>query len=250
MTYTEEDAKRAAVVRRRIAAFSEARKPLAFMADANDLSIDGEIGSDDGEISARMVKATLAMADRSRQLTVRIHSQGGAVFEGFAIYDAIKSYDGPKRCVVESCAFSAASIIVAAFNRGEVSITPNGFLMVHNADYETEGTTPEQKLLLRDLGQRMAGIYASRTGKSRSQIEAMMNRETFLSAEEAIAFGLVDRIQGATAKPMRISAKARKPQPSALSRWKIAVDACGNVSAANKQNPGLRLAMLAEVNKR
>ena len=72
--------------------------------------IDGEIGREPGQITSQWVKSQLP-PNGTDPIEVSIHSEGGSVIEGFAIYDAIKAYAGPKKCVVASSAFSIASFI-------------------------------------------------------------------------------------------------------------------------------------------
>ena len=83
----------------------------------SDLIIDGPIGTGEGEVSAAFVRAQLAAADPSETLTVRIHSEGGSVFEGFAIYDALQAYQGAKRCVIASSAFCTRSVSLFHYSR-------------------------------------------------------------------------------------------------------------------------------------
>lgn len=158
----------------------------------NEIVIDGVIGED---IDAAIIKSQLEVADRTQPLTVRIHSEGGSVFEGFAIYDAFKAYDGPKRCRIESSAFSIASFIPMAFD--EIEITPNGYMMLHNPYVEAEGDDEElanKATLLANLKGQMIRAYAERSGKPEEEIQAILKRETYLSAEQAQASGFVDKI--------------------------------------------------------
>lgn len=161
----------------------------------NEIIIDGPIGTGQGEVSATLVKAQLANADPSEMLTVRIHSEGGSVFEGFAIYDALHQYQGPKRCVIASSAFSISSFIPMAFD--DIEITPNGYMMLHNPYVEVEGDDEElasKSQLLAGLKQNMVEAYAARTGKTTEEITAILKKETFLSARQALAEGFVTRI--------------------------------------------------------
>lgn len=253
------EAKRDHYARHRAAMLKQSMQPLAFMADTNTILIDGEIGPNDGEISAKMVKAVLGVADRNKPLIIKIHSPGGAIFEGFAIHDALKAYDGPKKCIVENCAFSAASVVVCAFAKGEVAIQPNGYFLLHGTHSENESMTPEEAALLKDLDRRMTAIYSARTGKSQTVIAAMLAKESYMHADEAVAFGLADSvIRPVASKPLKIAAKVRPAQPSATSRWKAAVDSHVSrgmrrdraIVAVDRSHPGLRQRMIAEANRR
>lgn len=128
--------------------------------------------------------------------------------DGLAIYDAIASYQGPKKAVVESFAASIASFIPMACD--EVEITENGYYMIHNPHAVIEGDSEAFAKASADLSQfkeTMLNAYCSRTGKSRDEILSMMNAETFFNAQQSIEYGLADRI--VQPKLMRATAYAR-----------------------------------------
>jgi ATP-dependent protease ClpP protease subunit len=247
-------AERQATYKRHLAAVrAEYAKPQTT------IDIDGVIGSLPGEVSARQIKSQLP-TDGS-PITVKIHSEGGSVFEAFSIFDAIASYPGRKTAVVESMAFSAASLLLAAFD--EVEITENGYVMIHAPHFEGEEDLDEsQKRLLAQLRERMVGIYAAKTGKPRSFIERELEREVFYDAEASIDLGLVNRIAkrpaSVTARiPARVMAKIKTAKQSPAAQWKAAVDALASrmtkaqaIVEVDKTHPGLRQRMLAEVNRR
>jgi ATP-dependent Clp protease protease subunit len=218
------------------------------------IRIDGPIGQEPGEISAKWFRSQLP-ADGS-PITVFFHSEGGSVFESFSIFDAIKAYSGRKTAIVESMAFSAASLLLCAFD--DVAISPNGYTMVHAPYFDSEELPKSERQLLASLRERMIGIYSEKTGKPIATISKLVDQETFLDAESSISLGIVNRVARASSTvvarmPARILAKikAASPGATATAKWKAAVAACaGNVTLANKQNPGLRLKMLAEFNKR
>jgi ATP-dependent protease ClpP protease subunit len=156
--------------------------------------IDGEIGRESGMVSAAWVKSQLPV-NGTDPIEVSIHSEGGSVFEGFAIYDALKDYAGPKKCVISSSAFSIASFIPMAFS--DVEITPNGYMMLHSPYVTTEGNDEElakQSQLLTQLKGNMVKAYCTKTGKTPDEMQAILSKETFFSAQEAVAAGLANRI--------------------------------------------------------
>lgn len=157
------------------------------------IRIDGVIGGGEGEISAALIKSQLPQSNE--QIEVQIHSEGGSVFEGFAIYDALKAYAGPKRCIISSSAFSIASYISMAFD--DVEITPNGYMMLHSPYAEFEGNDEQfakQSSLLSQLKQNMVAAYSQKTGKTPDEIKAILSAETYYNAEQAVAAGLANRI--------------------------------------------------------
>jgi len=163
-----------------------------------EIIIDGIIGNGPGEINAQMVKSQLPST--GEPIMVKIHSEGGSVFEGFAIYDALAAYQGQKTAVIESSAFSIASFIPMACD--QIEITPNGYMMLHNPYVGVEGDDEElakQSQLLGQLKTNMVNAYVQRTGKPEEEIRAILKQETYLNAEEAVALGFCDRI---TTKPI------------------------------------------------
>ena len=217
------------------------------------IHIDATIGDGPGELSASWLRSQLP-AD-GRPVELRIHSEGGTVFEAFAMLDLLTAYPGPVRAVVSSMALSAASLLLTAC--GEVEISGNGYLMIHDPYLDDPALTGSQRALLASLADRMVTLYAEKTRKPESTIRRMMAAETFLDAAESVRLGLADRVTDQLGK--RLSAapavvarlkKAKAAGHTATARWHAAVLACGSVSEANRRNPGLRLAMLDEVNRR
>ncbi len=158
------------------------------------ITIDGEVGREEGQVSASWVKSQLP-PNGIDPIEVCIHSEGGSVIEGFAIYDALKAYAGPKRCVISSSAFSISSFIPMAFD--DVEITPNGYLMLHKPYMGCEGddvTLANRSALLSDMTTNMVNAYAMKSGKSVEEIRAILAVETFMDATTALANGFVNRI--------------------------------------------------------
>lgn len=148
-----------------------------------------------GEGAAAEFKQALEAADGD-DVTVRIDTNGGNVVEGFGIYDAVKAYAGKTVAAVESAALSIGSFITTAFD--EVQITPNGYLMIHNPWTGAEGDAEEMRKaagMLDSLQENMQQAYAERSGQTPEAAAEQMKQETWLSAQEALAAGYVDKIQ-------------------------------------------------------
>jgi len=162
------------------------------------IRIDGVIGTGLGEVSAQMVREQLP-TNGTDPIEVKIHSEGGNVFEGFAIHDAFAAYQGPKTLSIESSAFSIASFIAMAFD--DVSISPNGYIMIHNPYVGVEGDDEDlarHSQMLSQLKTSMVSAYVARSGKSEEEIKAMLKDETYLNAEQSVALGFASRIAGQT----------------------------------------------------
>lgn len=163
-----------------------------------EIRIDGVIGTDEGEVSAAWVKSQ--MPTTGEPIRVSFHTEGGSVFEGFAIHDIFASYAGPKVAAVESTAFSIGSYIITAFD--DVEMSPNSYLMLHNPRINIEGDDEELSAksgMIAKLKTTMVEGYAKRSGKTTDEIQAILKAETYFNATDAVAFGLADRV---TQKPV------------------------------------------------
>lgn len=178
----------------------------------NEIKLYGDIGkNDDGTgITAQMVKTQLAKMDQTQPLVVRIDSFGGSVFDGQSMYEAFASYPGPKKAVIETTAMSIASYIAMAFD--DVEMASNGYMMIHSPYMDGGGGTAEElanmATLAAKLKQDLAKAYATKTGMSDEAVQAMLAKDTYLNAEEALSMGLVNRINQVRATP-KIRPQAR-----------------------------------------
>ncbi len=163
-----------------------------------EIRIDGVIGAGEDEVSAAWVKSQ--MPTTGEPIRVSFHTEGGSVFEGFAIHDIFASYAGPKIAAVESTAFSIGSYIITAFD--DVEMSPNSYLMLHNPRINIEGDDEELSAksgMIAKLKTTMVEGYAKRSGKTTDEIQAILKAETYFNATDAVAFGLADRV---TQKPI------------------------------------------------
>lgn len=233
----------------------------------HQISIDGEIGRELGQINAAWLKSQLARA-AGNPICVTINTEGGSVFEAFTMFDSIRGYAGPKRCIVEN-AFSMGSVLAMAFENR--AITPNGYLMMHNP-YIDDGSEPS---VLAQLRTRLASIYSAATRKPLAMIQAWMNSETFMDSSECMRNGFVSSIVGPSSRAiasyqgmLKRNAGFRKcivaklgnesQGMTAQAKWKRAVTesiASGlyrtkAVANVDREFPGLRQRMIAEANER
>lgn len=224
----------------------------------------GAVGSNE-PINARRVQQDLASA-AGGPIRVSLHSDGGEVFEGLAIYDQLRKYKGRKICTI-STAFSIASFVAMAFD--EVEIAQNGWLMLHHPSLRAGGTAAE---LRRDADQldkmsaQLQQAYLTRSGIATADLENLMASESFIDASQAVDLGFADRVATAsdlaaavanTSRGRLAVARVTRRQPAAK-RWERAVANCRSrcrsaaeaVMMANRENPGLRQQMIRESNKR
>ncbi|CAN0123878.1 unnamed protein product, partial [Chrysoparadoxa australica] len=115
------------------------------------IRIDAAIGEDIGELSAKWLQSQFPV-DNS-PIECRFHSPGGSVLEAFGMIDELNAYRGKKTAVVSAMAFSAASLVLCAFD--EVEITPNGYVMIHQAHFDGDDPTRAELGFLGSLNGRM-----------------------------------------------------------------------------------------------
>jgi ATP-dependent protease ClpP protease subunit len=141
---------------------------------------------------AAEVRAQLRAA-RGQPVVFRIHSAGGSVLEGLSLYDAIAAYPGPTKAIIEGGALSMGSVVALAAD--ETEITENSFVMAHSPSFEDDFEVDENELAtLEKMHEKLLSIYDLRTALHREDLQAIMEREEFLDAETAVAYGFADRV--------------------------------------------------------
>lgn len=141
-------------------------------------------------------KAVLKSIDAAagEDLDVDINSGGGDVFAGSEIYSALRGYDGKVRIHVVGLAASAASVIACAAHS---DISPTGQMMVHNVSTYSEGDYHDMdhtSEILQKANRAIAAAYMEKTGMSEKDALALMDRETWMTAQDAVDAGLIDEI--------------------------------------------------------
>lgn len=172
-----------------------------------EIHIDGPIDSG----LARQVKDSLARAG-GRPVVVRINSEGGSVFEGLAVFDALAGYPGQVTTVVESAALSMGSAIALAGDK--VQATENAYVMAHSPHMEHDDLSESDEQLLDSMHKRLVKIYSERTGLPVEEVEELMEAERFMDSEEAMALGFVDEIVGSNSRSERHVARIAAASPA------------------------------------
>ena len=179
---------------------------------STDIMLYDEIGY--WGITAKEFIAELG-AISSSSVRVRISSPGGDVFDGLAIYNALKQHPAEITCVVEGLAASAASFIALAGSRCIMS--ENALMMAHCAWGMSIGNKAdmlETATILEKIDAQLAGIYAAKAGKTPAECLAMMEGEgkndgTWFTAAEAKDYGLVDEVSNSSETTEQGDAEAR-----------------------------------------
>jgi ATP-dependent Clp protease protease subunit len=149
------------------------------------------------------------------ELTLRINSPGGSVFDGVAIYNALKRHEARVTVWIDGIAASIASVIAMAGD--EVVMPENAMLMLHDPSALVIGTAADMRAMAEALDKMKAGMvaaYRDKSGRDDAEIEALMAAETWLSADEAVSLGVADRVEA----PVRMAAhfdlsRFRNPPP-------------------------------------
>lgn len=144
-------------------------------------------------VTARQFTTDLG-AIGSRNITVRLNSPGGDVFDGIAIYNALRSHPAYITTKVDSLAASIASVIAQAGDKR--LIMPKGQMMIHEAQGAMVGNSEELRKfsdLLDKQSELIASIYAERS-EAKADFRELMKTETWLSDAEVIDLGLADEI--------------------------------------------------------
>lgn len=172
-------------------------------------------------VSAADFVQDLAKID-SPELTVRINSPGGAVFDGIAILNAIRGHDAKVTTVIDGLAASIASVI--AMGGDEIVMNKNSQMMIHNAWDLVIGNADELQAAadrLRQFSSNIASIYADRAGGSVDEWQQRMDDETWYTADEAVEAGLANSVLTEPVKSMAM-ASADRPSVFDLSIFKYA----------------------------
>lgn len=176
-------------------------------ADGAEILIYEEIGLDwwTGEgTTAKSFRADLAALPAAAALTVRINSPGGEVFDGFAIYQALKDWAGEVTVHVDGVAASIASVIAMAGQR--VVMAGPAMLMIHDPWGYAVGNAAElrkQADVMDKVATSIASAYVERTGRAEADIRAEMSAETWFTADEAVALGFADEVDRGAAVQAR-----------------------------------------------
>lgn len=175
-----------------------AESPQAAEADdPNTVSIYDVIGEDwwtGGGFTAKRMAAALRTIG-AKEVTVKINSPGGDMFEGIAIYNLLR--DHPAKVTVEVMGWAASAASIIAMAADEIKMGLGTFMMVHNAWGVVIGNRHDMRdgaTLFDGFDSAIADIYEARTGMDRAAIVKLMDAETFMGPSEAVENGFADSI--------------------------------------------------------
>jgi ATP-dependent Clp protease, protease subunit len=158
----------------------------------------------------------LAAEDSEKDISVYINSPGGQLYSGLAVYDTMQFIRPDVATICVGFAASMGSLLLVGGAKGKRAALPNSRILIHQPLGGAQGQAADIEIQAREilfLKQRVIDIYAEHTGQSREQLERDMDRDRFMSPEEAKAYGLIDTVLTASPRGSAHSNGESAPAP-------------------------------------
>ena len=158
------------------------------------------LGEDVNSHTANLVIAQLlylAHEDPKKPIKLYINSPGGSVYDGLAIIDTMNYIEPDVETIGIGLQASMGAMLLSCGAKGKRFCLPNARIMIHQPSSGTEGKITDQEIALKEgiyLKQVLAEMMAKNTGKSVKEVEKAMDRDHWMSAEEAQKFGIIDKV--------------------------------------------------------
>src|SRR3954452_7176308 len=166
----------------------------------------------------------LEARDPDREIQLYINSPGGMAYAGMAIYDVMQHVRPPVSTICVGMGMSAAAMILCAGAAGKRLALPSSKIMIHQGSAGTRGAPSDMEIQLREVlstTKRMAQIIAHHSGRSLEQVERDLERDYFMTAEEAKDYGIVDHVfpprRGVSAEALQLVEHEAAREASAAS---------------------------------
>ncbi len=161
----------------------------------------------------------LESEDPEKDIQLYINSPGGVVTSGMAIYDTMQYLRAPVSTICIGQAASMGAVLLAAGATGKRYALPNARIMIHQGSGGFRGNTPDVEIQMREmmhLTDQLMRILAEHTGQDFETVKRDSERDKFMSAEEAKAYGLIDEVfVGNTESLISLAQKAGGEMPTA-----------------------------------
>ena len=170
------------------------------MKEVAEISIYDEIG-DYGTSAKNFIEEVKSIG--KKDITLRINSVGGSVFDGLAIYNTLRSHQGYVNIKIEGLAASISTVIAMAGDN--IEMAENGFFMIHNPFGQSAGEAGDMRKtadLLDKIKNEIIEIYQRQTKLPYDVLSEMMDKETWLSSQEAQELGFINDIT----EPLKVAA--------------------------------------------
>lgn len=158
------------------------------------------LGEDINDYSANIVIAQLLqleMENKEEPIQIFINSRGGVCSSGLAIIDVMRFIKNPIYTICIGQAASMAAVILACGETGKRLCLPHANVMIHQASGGAEGTTADIRIAAKHIEKTndiLAGIIADQTGKKKEVVLKDIDRDYYMSAEEAKEYGIIDEV--------------------------------------------------------
>lgn len=158
------------------------------------------LGEEVNEHTANVVVAQLlhlANEDPNKDIQLYINSPGGSVYDGLAIYDTIKFVKPDVRTIGIGLQASMGAFLLSSGTKGKRFVLPNSRVMIHQPSSGTQGKVTDQEITLREaiaLKEKLAEMMAKNTGQKVDKVKADMERDFWMSAEDAVKYGVADEV--------------------------------------------------------
>lgn len=159
------------------------------------------LGSAIDDNIANLIVAQLLYLDSENHqpISLYIHSPGGVIYAGFAIYDTMKILKSPVSTIAVGFSGSMGTVLLTAGAKGQRYALPHATVHMHPAGGGAKGYTEDVRIAYQEqerLQDQLFYVIAKNTGHSYEEIETMYRRDKFMNAEEAKEYGLIDEILG------------------------------------------------------
>ena len=158
------------------------------------------IGSPIDDDIANLVVAQLLhleSEDPDKDVSLYINSPGGVVYSGLAIYDTIRFIKPDVQTICFGVAMSMGSLLLTAGTKGKRMALPNSRILIHQPSGGFQGQSSDIEIHAREtlaLRDRLDEIYATHTGQTKERVHKDMERDRYMTAEQAREYGLIDRV--------------------------------------------------------
>src|SRR5271154_195647 len=135
--------------------------------------------------------------DPDKDISLYINSPGGSIYSGLAIYDTMRFIKPDVATMCVGVAMSMGSLLLAAGTKGKRACLPNSRILIHQPSAGFEGQSTDIEIHTREIlnmRRRIDELYAHHTGQPIEQVHEDMERDRFFKADEAVEYGLIDRV--------------------------------------------------------
>lgn len=180
-----------------------------FFLNKNILIIWGEITD---ELARRVVLAITYLditnrEEENKDIIILICSPGGSITAGMAIYDAINNAQCDVQIICYGMAASMGALLLSSGTKGKRFAMPNSKIMIHQPLGGAQGQATDIEIVAKEIlrtREKLNKILSMNTGKTMEEISAATERDNYLTAEEALEFGLIDKILYSEPKALKI----------------------------------------------